>query len=272
LTTGVIPKATGAGTIGDSSVTDNGTTVSTTENLALATGKVLSWNGDTGLLRDSAGVVDVGNGTAGNKSGTLNFAQANIASYSITLGTTNTFGVYINSATDAGCYTPQGSNLFSVGYATNGGAACTPVIEWNASGNAAMGTIASPSGTFSSGNFAVGIANETGTGTTVGALAKLTGAPSTAIITGTGDTSGVIGIVVSGAGKSGNAIIAVSGIASCIFDAGGVTAGDYVIISTTTAGDCADGGATVLAGESVGRALATVASGTANVLINIQKN
>jgi hypothetical protein len=41
-------------------------------SLNTQSGKVYSWNGDTGLSRETAGVVDVGNGTQGDKSGTLN--------------------------------------------------------------------------------------------------------------------------------------------------------------------------------------------------------
>ena len=37
----------------------------------LATGQVLSWNADTGISRDSGGVIDVGNGTAGSTTGTI---------------------------------------------------------------------------------------------------------------------------------------------------------------------------------------------------------
>src|SRR5204862_1510682 len=44
------------------------------------------------------------------------------------------------------------------------------------------------------------VTNDTTTGTTVNKLAKLTGAPSTAIITATTDTAGAFGVVVGGAG------------------------------------------------------------------------
>src|SRR5207248_2891120 len=83
------------------------------------------------------------------------------------------------------------------------------------------------------------VTNDTTTGTTVNKLAKLTGAPSTAIITATTDTAGAFGIVVGGAGTSGSAQIARIGTASCVFD-GATTAGDYAVISSTTAGDCHD--------------------------------
>ena len=109
----------------------------------------------------------------------------------------------------------------------------------------------------------ISIANEGATGTTLNKLAKLTGAPSTAIITATTDTQGALGIVVGWTGTSattGNAVIARQGIASCVFD-GAVTAGDYVQISTTTAGDCHDGGATrPTTGQILGRVLATNAT------------
>lgn len=50
-------------------------------NIPAAT--VFSINTDTGLSRASAGVVDVGNGTAGNASGTVNAAQYNVAGVQI---------------------------------------------------------------------------------------------------------------------------------------------------------------------------------------------
>lgn len=106
------------------------------------------------------------------------------------------------------------------------------------------------------------VVNAGTTGTTVNALAKLTGAPSTAVIAGTSDTSGILGIVVAGAGTAGNAQIARSGQTSCIFD-GATTAGDYVQVSTTTGGDCHDTGASTYptSGQVLGRVLSTNGSG-----------
>jgi hypothetical protein len=101
------------------------------------------------------------------------------------------------------------------------------------------------------------IANAGTTGTTLNRLAKLTGAPSTAVITGTGDTSGIVGVVVGGAGTTGNAQIAVDGIASCVFD-GATTANHYVQNSAATAGDCTDAGLTrPTVGQVLGRVLST---------------
>lgn len=107
----------------------------------------------------------------------------------------------------------------------------------------------------------VSIANASSTGTTVNKLAKLTGAPSTAVITSTSDTGGAIGIVVAGAGTSGSALVQFAGTASCVFD-GATTAGDYVQISSGTNGDCTDAGATKpTSGQLIGRVLSTNGSG-----------
>ena len=62
------------------------------------------------------------------------------------------------------------------------------------------------------------VANASSTGTTLNTLTKLTGAPSTAVKTATTDTGGSVGITIAGAGTTGNATIALSGGASCVFD------------------------------------------------------
>lgn len=101
------------------------------------------------------------------------------------------------------------------------------------------------------------VANDTVTGTTVNRLAKLTGAPSKALITATSDTENAVGIVTSGAGTTGNATITIIGQASCEFD-GATTAGNYFIISATTAGKCHDGGSAFpTSGATYGRVLST---------------
>lgn len=107
------------------------------------------------------------------------------------------------------------------------------------------------------------VPNASVTGTTVHKLAKLTGAPSTAVISVTTDTGGVIGIVTAGAGTAGSATIQTSGFVSCVFD-GATTAGDYVQISISVNGDCADGGSILpSSGQVLGRVLSTNGSGGA---------
>jgi hypothetical protein len=100
------------------------------------------------------------------------------------------------------------------------------------------------------------------TGTTVNRLAKLTGAPATAIIITTSDSVGIEGVVQSGAGTTGNARIAVGGQVSCVFD-GATTAGNYVQASTSSAGACHDAGSAYPTNgkQILGRVLSTNAAG-----------
>ena len=114
------------------------------------------------------------------------------------------------------------------------------------------------------------VANNAVTGTTVNKLARFTGAPSTAVIMPAGNLDGVVGVVTSGAGTTGNAIITVAGIAPCVFE-NSTTAGNYVMPPTSVAGDCRDSGVAtplpVPTGgiQTIGIVLSTGAAGTANV-------
>jgi hypothetical protein len=104
-------------------------------------------------------------------------------------------------------------------------------------------------------------ANAGTTGTVLNKLTKLTGAPSTAVRAATTDTSGVIGVTVGGAGTTGNATVQLSGSVPCVFD-GATTAGDYVQISSSTAGDCHDTASSYpSSGQVIGRVLSTNGSG-----------
>ncbi|HLK07595.1 MAG TPA: hypothetical protein VKV30_06635 [Candidatus Angelobacter sp.] len=104
-------------------------------------------------------------------------------------------------------------------------------------------------------------------------LVKLTSAPGnfgtgTVAMTSPGDTSGAIGII-SGLPASGSRIQVVqSGQFSCNFD-GPATSGHYVGISKTTAGDCADIGASYPTDgqQVVGRVLSSFAPGSGRVLL-----
>jgi hypothetical protein len=108
--------------------------------------------------------------------------------------------------------------------------------------------------------FVTEVSNDGSTGTTVNKLAKLTSSGN-AIKAAITDTDNMIGVVIGGAGTSSSAQIAISGQASCVFD-GATTAGDYVGISSTTAGDCHDTGATrPTTGQTIGWVLSTNGSG-----------
>jgi hypothetical protein len=114
--------------------------------------------------------------------------------------------------------------------------------------------------------------NDSTTGTSLNFLAKYNGAsPACAVKAGTGDSDGVVGIVSGGSGTSGNAIVTYAGFAQCSFD-GGTTAGDYVVESTTNAGDCHDASATRPTGvQVIGRVMSTNASsGTYSVFADLQ--
>ncbi len=114
------------------------------------------------------------------------------------------------------------------------------------------------------------IQNASSTGTTRNKLVSLTGAPSKVVITTAGATSGVVGIVTSGAGITGTATVQVTGSSvPCVFD-GSTTAGDYVQISASVNGDCADAGSTLpSSGQVLGRVL-TTNSGVGTYKINLQ--
>lgn len=129
----------------------------------------------------------------------------------------------------------------------------TPTLSGDIGANLGLGTFAETQT----------IANAGTTGTTNALLAKLTGAPATAVIPATSDIGGAVGVVVSGGGTSGSAVIAVQGEASCTAD-NSTTAGDYAVIGTTTAGRCKDGGASKpTSGQIIGRFLTTTAAGSA---------
>jgi hypothetical protein len=139
-----------------------------------------------------------------------------------------------------------------------------------ASGLTDNGTIVSSSESLdaTSNGFVTEIANAGTTGTTANKLAKIN-ASGTAVITATTDTDGVAGIVIGGAGTTGNAQIAFGGQASCVFD-NATTAGDFVGISTTTSGACHDvGTARSTTGQTIGKVLASGAAGTYAVALGL---
>ena len=110
--------------------------------------------------------------------------------------------------------------------------------------------------------------NDGSTGTTNALIAKLS-ANNTVVKVGTSDTEAV-GIVVSGGNTTGSSQVAVLGSAACMFD-NTSTAGHYVQISTGTAGDCHDAGATLptSGGTIIGKVIDGGAAGSHNVELTI---
>lgn len=103
-------------------------------------------------------------------------------------------------------------------------------------------------------------------GTTQHTLVKISA--GTVITLATTDTApGVeIGIAKDTTIATQSVDVATEGTSFCVVDASGVTAGNIVVVSTTTAGDCADSGQTALNSVTsnlavIGRALTTATSG-----------
>lgn len=136
------------------------------------------------------------------------------------------------------------------------------ILKWD--GTNWINAIASGGGgAIGSGNVNMTLSNEGVTGTTVDKLVKITGAPSTAIISAISDTDSVVGVCTSGCGNTGTATIAVLGQVQCVFD-GATTAGNFVVNSDATAGNCEDAGSTFpIDRAAIGRVLSTnVGAGT----------
>lgn len=110
------------------------------------------------------------------------------------------------------------------------------------------------------------IPNDPTTGTKPNRLAVLNSSGQ-AIAAATTDTTGILGIVTQGSGKTGSANIAQSGFAACDFD-GPTTARDYVVASTTTAATCHDAGSSQPAGVSIVGRVATT-GGTAVLVFSM---
>lgn len=131
-------------------------------------------------------------------------------------------------------------------------------------------TVVNGSRTFVPGTYlSVQFPNDATTGTTQFKLATLTSSGAAIIFPHT-QTSGVLGIVVDNAGKTGSAEVAEWGQATCTFD-GGTTANDYVEPSSTNDGNCVDAGAARPTNNSeiIGKVLSTNAS-AGNYLVSIR--
>jgi len=113
--------------------------------------------------------------------------------------------------------------------------------------------------------------NDTSTGTATSKLVKVSAADKV-IKAATTDTDGMVGICVSGCTTSGSSEIAIAGTVACVFD-GATTLGDWVTISSSTAGDCHDSGdigASTPTTQVIGQVLTTNgAGGTYNVAIQL---
>lgn len=111
---GQVGAGTGCWSVGDNTAANNPFAVCGTGKLAaILQAGVLAWSTaatfvtatvDTGISRDSAGVIDIGNGTAGNKSGAINATTSTMtgistaASFVPSGSTVATNGMYLSAA------------------------------------------------------------------------------------------------------------------------------------------------------------------------------
>ena len=175
----------------------------------------------------------------------------------ITSGTNTTAAMVVGSGASlapTGTGTIQATNISGT-VSAGAGASVT------GSGTTASPYVVAVTGSGPASAVSITVANAGTTGTTLNTITKLTGAPSTAVIAATTDTGGAIGITTAGAGTTGSATVQLDGLVNCVFP-GATTAGDYVQISSGTAGNCADAGATYpTSGQVIGRVLSTNAAG-----------
>jgi hypothetical protein len=122
------------------------------------------------------------------------------------------------------------------------------LLRWLTTALLALGiTVAAHAQSPSAFPYAYPISNDSATGTTQFTLTKIN-ASGNAVIMGTADVNGYAGVCVAGCGKSGTAWIAFAGLTPVIGD-GTTTALHYLTISSTTAGNVHDTGATTYPGS-----------------------
>lgn len=151
-----------------------------------------------------------------------------------------------------------GNPIFSIVHDNAGNDVEIPNLDgWNT--GLAFGTLL---GVYNFGFGTFVINNAGGSGTVVNGAAMLSG--GSAVKTTNATTDGGVGIIVAGAGTTGQAVLATSGQATCIFD-GATTAGHWVGYSSTTGGDCTDAGASRPT-HGLGRVLSTLGSAGAGTI------
>lgn len=253
-----------------------------TTGAPLAGGKIFTYAAGTNTplatYTDSTGLVQNANPVILNSAG-----QASIwftsAAYKITVQnaagvpqyTTDNFlissllssnNAFLGNNTFAGTSTFNGAVTMNAGGALSGTFTGNPSFSGSpnfSTGTPVFSTKLIPN--LNASSQSMSIANAAVTGTVLNSLAKLTGAPATAVLPLLADTVGAIGIVTAGAGTTSNATVQNVGVASCNFD-GATVAGDYVIFSPSVAGDCHDvgGGGYPSSGQVLGRVLSTNAA------------
>ena len=260
-TTVTVLHGNGSGAPAFSSVVNGDIANATIDLTAKVTGVLPSANG--GMLYCGAGICNsTGSawGTSYTTSGTGTVVALTTSSVFTTpnLGTPSTLVLTNATSLPIGA-TPLTTNQ-DILYDNGGSLARLPIVTGGFCLGSSGGVWASLACSGGGGGSTTFTLNNAGsTGTTVNTLTKATA--GTAIIASTSDTNGILGVTSSGAGTTGAATITFAGSVSCVFD-GATTSNDYVIPSTTTAGNCHDGGVNPPSGvQTIGRIWTTNGSG-----------
>ncbi len=205
---------------------------------SITVGSTTISGGTTGrILYDNAAVL-------GELAIPLNVATGGTGAVTLT-----SHGVVLGQGTSAVAITAAGTTGQVL---TSNGASADPTYQTPGASSAAPVAILLP--------------NSGSTGTTVNKLAKVN-SDGTVVVTPTSATVGALGVVTAGAGTTGSATIQLIGATTCVFD-NSVTAGDFIGISSGTAGDCTDLGSTFPSDKAVlGIVTDTAAAGTRNVIL-----
>lgn len=123
-----------------------------------------------------------------------------------------------------------------------GAATCTAFSSISGLTTGLIPVAASSSTLSDSTSYRVSLANASSTGTTVNKTVKLNSSGQ-GVIMSAADTAGIFGIVESGAGTTGSAVVTLLGLTNCVSD-NSTTTGHYAGLSQSVAGDCTDLGAT----------------------------
>jgi hypothetical protein len=147
--------------------------ISSTAGLGMSSGQVVSWNGDTSISRGSAGVIDIGTGSAGSTAGSLS-ATALTLSGTLTAGTiagAALSGTFTGTPTLNGALTFSGGPTFSTSapsFTAGLKVSSGQVVSWNGDtgiSRGSAGVIDIGTGAQGSTSASISAANLTVTGT-----------------------------------------------------------------------------------------------------------
>jgi hypothetical protein len=205
--------------------------------------------------------------------------ESGINCFAATAGTVTTTGTPANGNLTAfsGASTITNSNLS--GDITTTGTLATTLATVNSNVGTFQGITVNAKGlTTAAGPGQVGLGNSfltqlepnsaTGTGTNL--FAKLVAGQAQTLATTDTASANVIGVCTANCTNTGNATVAVSGTVSCVFD-GATTAGDYVIASVTTGGQCHDATAVLPTGVTVFGFVQTTNGGAGTYSVDINQ-